>query len=233
MAENSPTNLKLSVIIPVFNEKNTIEQILQRVSNVPIEKEIIIVDDCSTDGSREIIKSITNRNVKPVFQEKNQGKGAAIRTGIEHATGDMLIIQDADLEYDPKDYVKLLQPIITGEADVVYGSRFLGAAKSMSGLHYFGNKLLTLATNILFGTALTDMETCYKMMKTPIIKNIKLRANRFDFEPEITAKLLKKGVKIKELPINYEGRSWTEGKKITWRDGVAALASLIKFRFID
>jgi len=225
--------MKLSVIIPVYNEKNTLEKILDKVLAVPLEKEVILVDDCSKDGSREILKNMNRSGVVTVFHDVNKGKGAAIRTGLQYVTGDVVVIQDADLEYAPNEYLKLIEPIKSGHADVVYGSRFSGKTEKMSLAHYLGNKVLTIATNILYGTKLTDMETCYKMVKVPIFKSLKLRANRFDFEPEITAKLLKSGKKIIEIPISYEGRHWTEGKKITWKDGLAALLSIIKYRFID
>jgi len=225
--------MKLSVIIPVYNEKNTIEKLLDKVLAVPLEKEVILVDDCSKDGSREILKNMNRSGVVTVFHDVNKGKGAAIRTGLQYVTGDVIVIQDADLEYDPNEYLKLIEPIKSGHADVVYGSRFSGKTEKMSLSHYLGNKALTIATNVLYGTKLTDMETCYKMVKAPIFKAMKLRANRFDFEPEITAKLLKNGKRIIEIPISYEGRHWTEGKKITWKDGIAALWSIIKYRFVD
>ena len=228
------------MIIPAYNEKNTIEQVIDKVMDVPLDKEIIVVDDFSTDGTRELLKNLKDDNVTTVFHEKNKGKGAAIRTGIQYVTGDVVIIQDADLEYNPHEYTKLIEPIKAGTADVVYGSRFsclpagmAGKTEKMTFAHLLGNKILTLATNILYGTRLTDMETCYKMVKAPLIKSLKLRANRFDFEPEITAKLLKSGKRITEVPISYEGRHWTEGKKITWKDGVTALWSLLKYRFVD
>jgi glycosyltransferase involved in cell wall biosynthesis len=225
--------MKLSVIIPVYNEKNTIEKILDKVLAVPLEKEVILVDDCSKDGSREILKNMNRSGVVTVFHDVNKGKGAAIRTGLQYVTGDVVVIQDADLEYDPNEYLKLIEPIRSGQADVVYGSRFSGKTEKMSLAYYLGNKVLTIATNVLYGTKLTDMETCYKMVKAPIFKAMKLRANRFDFEPEITAKLLKSGKTIIEIPISYKGRHWTEGKKITWKDGIAALWSIIKYRFVD
>jgi glycosyltransferase involved in cell wall biosynthesis len=225
--------MKLSVIIPVYNEKDTLEMIVDKVLAVPIEKEIILIDDCSKDGSRELLKNMKKDNVTTVFHEVNKGKGAAIRTGIQYVTGDVVVIQDADLEYDPNEFIKLIEPIKSGKADVVYGSRFSGSTKKMSFSHWLGNKVLTITMNLLYGTKLTDMETCYKMVKSPIIRSFKLRANRFDFEPEITAKLLKSGKRIIEVPITYEGRSWSEGKKITWKDGIAALYSIIKFRFVD
>ncbi len=225
--------MKLSVIIPVFNEKASLEKILEKVLAVPLEKEVILVDDFSTDGSRELLKKLGRDNVTAVFHEKNMGKGAAIRTGIQYVSGDVVVIQDADLEYDPIDFLKLIEPIRTGSADVVYGSRFSGNTEKMTLAHRLGNFALTLTTNLLYGTKLTDMETCYKMMRTPIIKSFRLKANRFDFEPEITSKILKSGKRIAEVPISYHGRHWDEGKKITWRDGIVALWSLIKFRFID
>lgn len=225
--------MMLSVIIPVFNEKNTIEKLVDLVRAVPIEKEIIIVDDFSTDGTRDILNKMNKDNVTVVFHEKNRGKGAAIRTGIQKVKGDVMVIQDADLEYDPQELLKIIEPIRNGSADVVYGSRFAGKMDKMTLAHRLGNQALTLAANILYGTKLTDMETCYKMVRTPIIKSLHLRSDRFDFEPEITAKLLKSGKRIVEIPISYEGRDWTEGKKITWKDGITALWSLVKYRFID
>ena len=225
--------MKLSVIMPVYNEKNTLEQILEKVLAVPLEKEVIIVDDFSSDGSRELLKNVNIPGVITIFHDVNRGKGAAIKTGLQYVTGDAVIIQDADLEYDPADYLKLMEPIRSGAADVVYGSRFSGKMDKMSFAHMIGNKALTIAVNLLYRTDLTDMETCYKMVRTSLLKSIKLRANRFDLEPEITSKLLKSGKKIVELPISYHGRDWTEGKKITWRDGISALWTIIKFRFID
>lgn len=225
--------MKLSVIIPVYNEKDTIRRILDKVLAVPLEKEVIIVDDFSKDGSRELLKDLNMTGVTTIFHDVNKGKGAAIRTGLQYVTGDVVVIQDADLEYDPNEYLRLIEPIKAGTADVVYGSRFSGKTEKMSLAHYLGNKALTVTTNLLYGTKLTDMETCYKMVKAPIFKSLKLRANRFDFEPEITAKLLKSGKRIIEIPISYQGRHWTEGKKITWRDGISALWSLVKYRFFD
>ena len=226
--------MKLSVIVPVYNERETVREILERVRAVGVEKEIIVVDDGSTDGTRDILREEEGRgNVRVIYHPQNRGKGAAIRTGLEHATGDVVLIQDADLEYDPRDYPRLLQPILEGRAEVVYGSRFRGRCESMLFWHALGNKLLTLATNLIYGAALSDMETCYKAFKAEVIKSIPLRARRFEFEPEVTAKVLKRGYHIHEVPISYSGRKHHEGKKITWRDGFTALWTLIKYRFVD
>ena len=226
--------MKLSVIVPVYNERETVREILERVRAVGVEKEIIVVDDGSTDGTRDILREEEGRgDVRVIYHPQNRGKGAAIRTGLEHATGDVVLIQDADLEYDPRDYPRLLQPILEGRAEVVYGSRFRGRCESMLFWHALGNKLLTLATNLIYGAALSDMETCYKAFKAEVIKSIPLRARRFEFEPEVTAKLLKRGYRIHEVPISYSGRKHHEGKKITWRDGFTALWTLIKYRFVD
>ena len=224
--------MKLSVVIPVYNEINTLEEILKKVKDVKISKEIILVDDGSTDGSRELLKSLQKRDTSltVVFQRKNQGKGAALRAGFKKACGDYVIVQDADLEYDPKDYLKLIEEL-KGSRMVLYGSRFMGSYKDMASLHFFGNRLLTVLTNLLFGVALTDMETCYKLIPLELIKKIEIKSDRFNFEPEITAKILRNGYKIKEVSISYAGRAASEGKKITWRDGFSALATLIKCRF--
>ena len=225
--------MKVSIVIPVFNEATTIRQVLERVRQSTIEKEIIVVDDGSTDGSREILAKETDPGTRVFMHEENHGKGAAIRTGLQHATGDYVLIQDADLEYDPGDYESLIKPILRGKATVVYGSRFLGEHKAMLFWHSVGNRLLTLVTNVLYDTTLTDMETCYKLIPTDLIRTIHLRARRFDFEPEITAKILRSGHRIYEVPISYAGRELSEGKKITWRDGFPALIALIKYRFVD
>ncbi len=192
------------------------------------------MDDCSTDGTRDLLRTLEAQpQLRVFYHERNQGKGAALRTGFKHAAGDFVIVQDADLEYDPSDYPKLLQPILEGRADVVYGSRFSGHRQNMTSLHTLGNKLLTLITNLLFRTSITDMETCYKLFHRSTIQGVRVECNRFNFEPEITAKLLKRGLRIVEVPISYSGRSFSEGKKITWRDGFSAVLTLVKYRFRD
>jgi glycosyltransferase involved in cell wall biosynthesis len=227
-------DVDISVIIPVYNEHNTILEVVQRVQKQPFDKEIIIVDDCSSDGTTEILKETDwPDNVQVFFHTKNMGKGAALRTGIPHATKAITIIQDADLEYNPDDFGVVLKPILDGVADVVYGSRFLGIHRSFMLHHYIGNKMLTIMTNILYNNILTDMETGYKAFRTEIIQSVKIKSNRFDFEPEITAKVLKKGYRIYEVPIYYAGRDYAEGKKITWRDGFSAMWALLRFRFVD
>ena len=226
--------MKISVIMPVFNERETLQRILENVKNANIEKEIIIVDDYSTDGTREILEKINDNNVKVIYHSENKGKGSAIRTAqAHHIKGDVVIIQDADLEYQPEDYLKLIKPIEDGFADVVYGSRFLGSHRVFMFWHYFGNKLLTWLTNLLYNTMLTDMETCYKVFRTEVFKQLNIRSNRFDFEPEVTAKVFKKKLKVVEIPITHYGRGYEEGKKITWKDGFIAIWTLIKYRFID
>ena len=233
--------MKLSIIIPVYNEEKTVKELIDIVKKVDIgkvKKELIVVDDCSTDNTVEIVKDI--KDILFLKHEKNKGKGGAIRTGINETTGDIIIIQDADLEYDPNDYRKLLSPILENKTKVVYGSRFLdqkfilfGKGKTIFISHWFGNKFLTLLTSILFGKKLTDMETCYKVFKKEVIRDIHLKSNRFEFEPEITAKILKKGHKIMEIPISYNPRNFKEGKKITWRDGIKAVYYLIIYRFFN
>lgn len=225
--------MKLSVIIPTYNEEKTIEEIVRRVRAVPIDKEIIAVNDASRDRSGEILDRLAAPDFKVLHHAKNQGKGAAIRTGMTAVTGDIVVIQDADLEYDPGEFPKLIDPIIKGHADVVYGSRFLGSHSAMFFWHYLGNKFLSLTTNILYNTVITDMETCYKAFRAPIITGITIKANRFDFEPEITAKVLKQGCRVFEVPIVYVGRGFAEGKHITWRDGFSALWTLFKYRIMD
>jgi len=228
--------MKLSVVIPVYNEKNTIADIIGLVKAVEdLDKEIIVVDDGSKDGTVKILKDLekVHPDVKFYYKEKNVGKGDTLRIGFSHTTGDYVIVQDADLEYDPQDYKKLLRALTEEKADVVYGSRFSGTRKDMLPVQYFGNKLLTIITNLLFGIKLTDMETCYKLMPGDFVRKLQIKSPKFDFEPEITAKILKSGLKLKEVPIHYKGRKYSEGKKITWKDGFAALWTLLKFRFFD
>jgi glycosyltransferase involved in cell wall biosynthesis len=230
--------MKLSIIVPAYNEKDTINIILEKILDVElgvIKKEVIVVDDGSTDGTREILKGIEKKSnpISVFYHQKNAGKGAAIQTGIKEATGDIIIIQDADLEYQPSDYPILIMPIVEYGADVVYGSRFLGIHRSFMFWHYIANKGLTFMTNLLYNSTLSDMETGHKAFRANIIKDIKIRSNRFNFEPEITAKVLKRRVRLFEVPITYSGRDYDEGKKIGWKDGVSAIWTLLKFRFID
>ena len=228
--------MKLSVIIPVFNEKKTIEEIIRRVqaAEVGLEKEIIVVDDASEDGTRQILENLNHPNVKICFHSKNQGKGAALRTGFSKAKGDIILIQDADLEYDPKDYPVLLESILNGRADVVYGSRFLGGPHRVFFFwHYVGNKLLTTLSNMFSNLNLSDMETCYKVFKKELLNRITLKSKRFGIEPEITIKFAKLKCKIYEVPISYSGRDYSEGKKIGWKDGVAAIFHVIRFKFFN
>ncbi len=229
--------VKLSVVIPVYNEEKTIREIIERVRAVPldpIEREIIAVDDCSTDGTWEQLKALADEGAITLYRHKvNMGKGAACRTGIKEVTGDIVVIQDADLEYDPNDYPLLLEPILKGRSKVVYGSRFLGPHKAMYFWHQIGNKSLTLITNVLFDTTLTDMETCYKVFTADIARQLRLKQNRWGFDPEITAKILKTGNRIYEVPISYTGREFWEGKKISWKDGFVVIRTLIKYRFVD
>ena len=228
--------MKLSIVIPVYNEVGTIQEIVSRIQAVDLEKEIIIVDDGSTDGTRELLEEIglAQKNIRVFYHAQNQGKGAALRTGFELTTGDIVIIQDADLEYDPKEYPALLEPILDGRADIVYGSRFLGGPhRVLFFWHYLGNKFLTLLSNMLTNLNLTDMETCYKVFKKEVLDNLQIKSNRFGFEPEFTAKVAKKDFRIYETPISYSGRTYAEGKKITWKDGVKAIAAICWFRFFD
>jgi len=225
----------LSVLIPVFNEKATVLELLRRVEAVPLSvaKQIVIVDDGSTDGTRELLKDLGAR-AKVVLHERNRGKGAALRTALAHATGEIAIIQDADLEYDPADYPGLLVPILDGRADAVYGSRFLGGPhRVLFFWHYFGNMVFTLITNVLYNINLTDMGTCYKVFLTEKIKVIPLRSERFGIEAEITAKICKRHLRIYEVPISYSGRTYEEGKKITWKDGFSYLVCLLRYRVLD
>jgi len=250
--------MKLSILIPAYNEQNTIEALLRRVAAVKVElelppdvaaessfadpegvirlsREIIVVDDGSTDGTSAVLAEIAAEgDITLLVHEENRGKGAAVRTAIEHASGEILLIQDADLEYDPREYPNLVRPILEGRSDVVYGSRFLGGPrKAMLFWHAVGNKLLTFVTNVLYDSILSDMETCYKVFRAEVIKDMPLHSRRFEFEPEVTAKVLKRGHRIYEVPISYTGREYIEGKKITWRDGFSALWALIKYRFVD
>ncbi len=227
---------KITILIPVYNEVSTLEMMVNKVENTDfcgLEKEIILIDDCSNDGTKDLYSKFSGHKI--FYHEKNQGKGAALRTGFKAATGDIIVIQDADLEYDPVDYAPLIKLILDGKADVCYGTRLAGGKPSRSFMftHLLGNKFLSLLTNILYGSTLTDMETCYKAFRADFIKGIEIRSDRFDFEPEITAKILKRKARLYELPVSYYGREFSEGKKITWKDGIHAILALIRFRFTD
>jgi glycosyltransferase involved in cell wall biosynthesis len=223
--------MKLSVVLPVYNEKRTIRKIIERVQAVALDKEIIIVDDCSTDGTRDILEELRAPNVKVLFHDRNQGKGSALRTGFANVTNDIVIVQDADLEYDPEEYDKLIRPILDGKADVVFGSRFMGseAHRVLFFWHMLGNSMLTFFSNMCTNLNLTDMETCYKVFKREVIQKITIEENRFGFEPEITAKISKLKLKIYEVGISYSGRDYSEGKKIKWTDGLSAIRCIIKY----
>jgi glycosyltransferase involved in cell wall biosynthesis len=227
--------MKLSIVIPVYNEKNTILEVLDRVRGVDLPKETIVVDDCSTDGTRDILRNLPQSDqLKIIFQQRNMGKGAALRAGFAEVSGDVVIVQDADLEYDPAEYPNLIQPILANKADVVYGSRFLGGPhRVLLFWHSVGNSVLTTLSNMLTDLNLTDMETCYKAFRVEILKKISLRENRFGFEPEFTAKVRKARCRIYEVPISYSGRDYSEGKKIGWKDGIAAIYFILKYRFFD
>ena len=232
-----PHEFKLSVIVPVYNEEKTIATVISRLMRLPFRTEIVIVEDCSTDGTRDVLARLAHFcDLKIVYHQRNQGKGAALRTGIPYATGDIVVIQDADLEYDPQDLIHVIRPLVTGEADVSYGSRFLGEdkqAKNSSQVHRFGNKVLTFLSNCLTGLQLTDMETCYKAFPRSVIQRITIQQNRFGFEPEITAKLAKRRYRFHECPIQYHARDWSEGKKIGWKDALSALWCIVRYRFSD
>jgi glycosyltransferase involved in cell wall biosynthesis len=248
------TKMTLSVVIAAYNERATIEEILRRVQEVGLVEEIIVVEDASTDGTRQLLLDLQKRQlagqreaeilggrarlhldgIRFLFQEKNQGKSAALRRGFHSATGDILLVQDADLEYDPRDYSKLLEPILDGRADVVYGSRFLGGPQRVHFFwHYVGNKFLTLLSDMLTNLKITDIETCYKVCRREVLEKMEIKSNRFGFEPEFTAKIAKGRWRVYEVPISYAGRSYEEGKKITWRDGVVTLFAILRFRFFD
>ena len=227
-----PTYRKLSVIVPVYNERNTVVEAVRRARTVeiPLDREIILVDDGSTDGTRSVLPQLEDSTVRVVLHPENRGKGAAVRTGLRHVTGDLVLIQDADLEYDPEDWPRLLAPVLRGKARVVYGSRFTGERRNMLFWHWMGNRFLSLVTNVLYNTTLSDMETCYKLFDRRLLGSIRLRSDRFGFEPEVTAKVLRTGERIYEVPISYAGREPEEGKKITWRDGIEALWILVRCR---
>jgi glycosyltransferase involved in cell wall biosynthesis len=224
----------LSVIVPVFNERSTVAEVIRRIRAVelPLDIEVIVVDDGSSDGTDKVLAAMGDSTVRVISHARNQGKGAAVRTGLAAVRGDLVLIQDADLEYDPEDWNKLLEPLLRGKADVVYGSRFTGERKNMMPLHWVGNRFLSLVTNVLYSSTLSDMETCYKLFDRKVLEGITIESDKFDFEPEITAKVLRRGYRIYEVPISYAGREADEGKKITWRDGFGALAALVKFRFV-
>ena len=228
------TDPLLSVVMPVYNERQTIDEIIARVLAVPLRIQLIVVDDCSRDGTRERLVELQQAHgFTLVLKETNGGKGSALRRGFEEVRGDLVVIQDADLEYSPEEYPALIELICQGRADVVYGSRFLGRHRVFLFSHYLGNRVLTLITNVLYNTMLSDMETCYKVMRTEVLRSMTLESNGFGIEPELTAKIFKRGYRVYEVPITYDGRNYDEGKKITWRDGVVALWVLLKYRFTD
>lgn len=242
-----PDDLILSVVIPVYNERNTLLEILRQIRAVPIRKEIILVDDCSTDGTRELLAQLkqSDPDLTISFHDRNQGKGAALRTGFQQATGQIVIVQDADLEYDPTQYLQLIQPIVEGKADVVYGSRFIGDKhRVLYFWHSLANKFLTLLSNMFTNLNLTDMEVCYKVFRREVIQGVQLQSNRFGFEPEVTAKIARFHVpatdgrparrcRIYEMPVSYNGRDYREGKKIGWKDGVQALYCIVRYAYMD
>jgi glycosyltransferase involved in cell wall biosynthesis len=223
----------LSVVMPVYNERTTIDEIVRRVLAVPLRIELIVVDDGSTDGTSDILDGLQRELKFTLLRQANAGKGAALRRGFAAVTGDLVVVQDADLEYFPEEYPQLIELICDGKADVVYGSRFLGRHRAFMFAHYIGNKFLTLATNILYNTMLTDMETCYKAMRTDVIRSMTLKSDGFGIEPELTAKIFKRGYRVYEVPITYAGRNYDQGKKITWTAGFGALWVLLKYRFTE
>ena len=224
--------MKLSVIVPVYNEKDTIFKIIERIVEVPVEKEIIVVDDGSTDGTREILQDFKSPNLKIILKEKNEGKGSAIREGLKYVSGDVVVIQDADLEYNPEDWIQMLKIMEEKKAEVVYGSRVLGKGEKSSIAFYVGGRFLSLLTNFLYRTSITDEPTCYKMFRTDVIKGIELKCKGFEFCPEVTAKVARKGYKIYEVPVSYKPRKIKEGKKIRWKDGLVAIYTLLKYRIV-
>ncbi len=227
-------NPLLTVVMPVYNESATVAEMVGRVLAMPLRIELIAVDDASTDGSREILERLAaQKGFRVLLQERNRGKGAAVRRGFGEASGDVIVVQDADLEYSPEEYPDLLDLIVKGKADAVFGSRFIGRHRCFLFTHYLANMFLNLVTNVLYNTTMTDMETCFKAVRADVLKSIPLKSQRFGIEPEITAKLFKRGARVYEVPITYEGRDYHEGKKITWRDGFPALWTLVKYRFVD
>ena len=224
----------LSVVMPAYNERDTIEEIIRRVLAVPLRIELVVVDDRSTDGTRDILQTLASAlSFKLLLQPLNRGKGAALVRGFAEVTGDIVVIQDADLEYSPEEYPELIDLICTGRADVVYGSRFIGRHRVFLFAHFLGNRLLTGLTNVLYNTMLTDMETCFKAMRIDVLRSMTLRSERFGIEPELTAKIFKRGYRVYEVPITYDGRGYDEGKKITWKDGIVAVWTLLKYRFTE
>ncbi len=223
----------MSVIVPVYNERRTVAEVIRRIRRVevPLELEVIVVDDGSNDGTEKVLSTLQDSTVRVITHDRNRGKGAAVRTGLASARGDLVVIQDADLEYDPEDWPRMLEPMFKGKAQVVYGSRFTGERKNMLPSHWIGNRVLALLTNLLYRSTLSDMETCYKLFDRRVLDGIQIRSDRFELEPELTAKVLRRGYRIYEVPVSYAGRERDEGKKIGWRDGIGALRTLLRYRF--